>query len=82
MGIFDFLSVDKYYKMDDEKLELEAQKYRLQEYADPNRGAIIRERIIHQLIEKDKANNSRYAVFISILSLIVSIVAIIFSTAK
>jgi hypothetical protein len=73
--MFDFLKVDRYYKMTDHQLELEAAKYKIGGYAGDRR--IIRERIIEQLIEKDKANNSRFAVFISALALIISVAALL-----
>ncbi len=71
--MFDFLKVDRYYKMDNHQLELEAAKYKIVGYAVD--GKLVRERIVKQLLEKDKANNSRLAVFISALALIISVVA-------
>ena len=73
--ILDLFTVDKYYKMDNHQLELEASKYKIGGYAID--GRMVRERIIEQLLEKDKANNSRYAIYISIVALIISIVALI-----
>ncbi len=70
------LTVDKYYKMKDSELVNEAAKWNIKEYADSN-GNISRQIIIEQLIQKDLANNSRFAIFISILALIISIFAII-----
>ncbi len=75
MGIFDFLTVNKYYKMTNRELELEAARYKIGGYAVD--GRLVRERIIKQLLEKDKANNSRYAVFISVVALAISILALI-----
>ena len=74
-------TVDKYYQMDDHQLELEATKYKIGEYAEyiGNRTIIRRRKIIEQLIEKDKANNSRYAIYISILALIISFLALLFN---
>jgi hypothetical protein len=74
-------TVDKYYQMDDHQLELEATKYKIGEYAENigNRTIIRRRKIIEQLIEKDKANNSRYAIYISILALIISFLALLFN---
>lgn len=72
-----FLSVNKYYEMDNQKLELEAAKYKIGGYADSH--GIIRERIIEQLLKKDEANNSRFAVFISLVALIISVVGILIS---
>ena len=68
---------DKYYKMNDEKLEKEAQKFKIQHYGDPDTGKIIREKIISQLIEKDNANNSKYAILVSIVAVVISIVSLI-----
>ncbi len=74
-------TVDKYYQMDNHQLELEAAKYKIGEYAEniENRTIIRRRKIIEQLIEKDKANNSRYAIYISILALITSFLALLFN---
>ena len=74
-------TVDKYYQMDDHQLELEATKYKIGEYAENigNRTIIRRRKIIEQLIEKDKANNARYAIYISILALIISFLALLFN---
>ncbi len=74
-------TVDKYYQMDDHQLELEATKYKIGEYAENigNRTIIRRKKIIEQIIEKDKANNSRYAIYISILALIISFLALLFN---
>jgi hypothetical protein len=74
----DFLTVNKYYKMDNHNLELEASKYKIGGYAS-SRGTVIRERIIEQLLAKDLANNSRFAVFISALALLISVISIILS---
>lgn len=76
MNIFNFLGVNKYYKMDNERLVEEAVKYRIESYGTSN-GLIIRERIIDQLLKKDIANNSRFATFISTLALIISVIALI-----
>lgn len=70
-----FLSADKYYKMDNYQLELEAAKYKIGGYGTPD-GRLIRERIIEQLLKKDSANNSRVAIFISFLALAISILGL------
>ncbi|MCJ7792370.1 MAG: hypothetical protein MUP45_00080 [Candidatus Marinimicrobia bacterium] len=77
MKVFDILKVDRYYKMSDHALELEAAKYKIGGYGNPHTGRVIRERIITQLLEKDKANNSRYAIVISLVALTISILALI-----
>lgn len=74
--IFELFSVDKYFKMDNHQLEIEASKYKIGGYA--NDGRIVRERIIEQLLKKDEVNNSRYAVFISLLALVLSTISILF----
>lgn len=68
--------VDKYYQMDNHRLELEAGKFHIGEYA-PN-GRISRKLIIEQLIAKDLANNSRFAILISAISLILSLIVLFF----
>jgi len=72
---FSLFTVDRYYKMSNHELELEASKFRIGGYVID--GRMVRERIIKQLLEKDKANNSRYAIFISIIALIISIIALL-----
>ena len=79
MGLFDFLKIDRYYKMDNKKLVEEAVKYRIEGYGTYPNGLIIRERIIDQLLKKDIANNSRFATFISFFALAVSISTLIVS---
>jgi len=76
--IIEFLTVNKYYKMSNNELELEAAKYKIGEYVE-NVGItrISRKRIIEQLLAKDLASNSRFATFISILALLISIISII-----
>lgn len=75
------ISADRYYKMTTEELEQEASKYKIGEYAENMAGrTIVRRRlIIEQLLAKDLANNSRFAVFLSILALIISIVSVFIS---
>ena len=80
--ILEFLTVNKYYKMSNHELELEASKYKIGDYAENigNITRVNRRRIIEQLLAKDLANNSRFAVFISVLALLISIVSIIITT--
>lgn len=75
MGFLDFLSVNRYYQMSNAELEQEAAKYKIGGYG-TTQGRVIRERIITQLLEKDSANNSRIAIAISVLALIISIIAL------
>ena len=78
--ITDSLTVNKYYKMSNLELEQEAAKFKIGEYVE-NVGITrtSRRRIIEQLLTKDLANNSRFAAFISILALLISIISIIIS---
>ena len=75
----ELLTVNKYYKMTDHDLELEASKYQIGDYVDNvgNHTRINRRKIIEQLLNKDLANNSRFAVFISVLALLISIISIL-----
>ncbi len=77
MCILNLLTINKYYKMSDEELEKEAVKWNIKQYATQN-GLIIRQVIIDAIIKKNKANDSRLAIAISILALIVSILVLIF----
>ena len=80
LNFFEKIKVDKYYKMKQEDLELEANKYNIGEYYDGNK--VLRRQIVKQLIEKDLANNSQFAILISILSLFISIVSIYLVVTK
>ena len=70
------ISVNKYYRMDDTELELEASKWKIRMYANTN-GLIQRQIIIDALLKKDNANNSRYAIAISIFAIVISIISLI-----
>ena len=63
-----------YYTMDDHQLELEAAKFKIGGYSDGK--GVIRERIIDQLQKKDTAKYSLFAIIISLISLVVSIIAL------
>ena len=71
------VTVTRYYKMSDARLEAEASKFNIKQYGDPQSGNVMREIIIRQLVMKDKANDSRVAVAVSIGALIVSIIALV-----
>lgn len=73
--ITNLLTVDKYYKMGDAELENEAAKRKIKEYGYSS-GQISRKIIIDQLIQRDKANNSRIAIFISVIALIISLISL------
>lgn len=77
MDILSFLKVDTYYGMSNHELELEAAKYKIDGYG-TSEGRVVREGIITQLLEKDRANNSRYAIIVAFIALFVSIVALIY----
>ncbi|MFA6587559.1 MAG: hypothetical protein WCT08_00650 [Patescibacteria group bacterium] len=73
--VIDLLTVNKYYRMSDGDLEREAAKWKIGEYFD---GRLISRRlVIEQLIERQKANNSRIAIFISFIALLISLVALL-----
>jgi len=75
--ISNLFTVDKYYQMDDTKLQDEATKWNIGGYSDGQHSIINRQTIIDALIKKDSANNSRIAIFVSIFALIISIISII-----
>ena len=68
-------SVNKYYRMDDTELVAEASKWKIRSYGNSN-GTIERQIIIDALLKKDDANNSRYAIIISLIAIVVSIAAL------
>lgn len=71
------ISVNKYYRMDDNELANEGSKWKI--FAAGNANATIeRQIIIDALLKKDNANNSRYAIIISMLALFISILSLIF----
>lgn len=69
------ISVNKYYRMNDAELEAEASKWKIRSYGNSN-GTIERQIIIDALLKKDDVNNSRYAIIISLIAIVVSIVAL------
>ena len=73
----DFASVNKYYRMNDGQLEEEAHRWNIRSYGNSN-GTIERQIIIDALLKKDSANNSRYAIIISVIAIFISIVLLIF----
>lgn len=75
-NIVDFISVNKYYQMNDGQLENEAHRWNIRSYGNSN-GTIERQIIIDALLKKDNANNSRYAIIISIIAIIISIVPLV-----
>ena len=78
--MLDLFTVDKYYLMSNEALQNEAAKWNIGGYVVPfgSINTIDRKVIIDALLKKDKANNSRIAIFISIVALVISILGIIF----
>jgi len=86
LKIFDY-KIDKYYKMNDSELKMEAIKwnlitlghasaYNLDHPYFNKSGRINRDAIIKELIFKETANNSKITILISSLALIISIIAI------
>lgn len=77
--ILDLFTVDKYYLMSNEVLQNEAAKWHIGGYVVPLGpvNTIDRKIIIDGLLKKDMANNSRIAIFISIVALVISIFVII-----
>jgi hypothetical protein len=75
--VLKLFTVDKYYQMNDQELQNEAAKWRIGGYSDGNAGIINRQVIVDALIKKDKANDSRVAIFISVIALVISILGII-----
>ena len=76
-SFLDFASVNKYYRMNDRQLEKEAHQWNIGSYGN-NNGTIDRQIIIDALLKKDNANNSRYAIIISIIAIFISIISLIF----
>jgi hypothetical protein len=75
--ILNLFTVDKYYLMSDKDLQAEAAKWHIGSYAYGRDGIIERQIIIDALIKKDKANNSRISIILSILALVISAISII-----
>lgn len=69
------ISVNKYYRMEDPELAAEASKWKIRSYGNTN-GTIERQIIIDALLKKDNANNSRYAIILSILAVAISLISI------
>ena len=69
-------SVNKYYRMNDVDLAAEASKWKIRSYGNSN-GTIERQIIIDNLLKKDNANNSRYAIIISLLAIAISILTLV-----
>jgi len=76
-NLLDFVLVNKYYRMNDGRLEEEAHRWNIRSYGNSN-GTIERQIIIDALLKKDSANNSRYAIIISVIAIFISIVSLIF----
>ena len=61
--------------MSDVELEMEANKWKIRQYGNSN-GSIDRQIIIDALIKKNVANNSNFAIYISIIALLISLLGI------
>ena len=72
-----FIAVNKYYLMNDDQLQEEASRWNIRSYANSD-GIIERQIIIDALLKKDNANNSRYAIIISLIAILISIVSLVF----
>lgn len=62
--------------MTDKELESEASKWKIRSYGNSS-GSIERQIIIDSLLKKDNANNSRYAIAISLFAIIVSVISLL-----
>ena len=62
--------------MDDIELEAEASRWKIRSYGTQS-GIVERQIIIDALLKKDNANNSRYAIIISLLAILISIVSLL-----
>lgn len=71
------ISVNKYYRMEDSDLEAEASRWKIRGYGSPHTNGVNRQIIIDALLKKDNANNSRYAIIISIIAIVISILSLI-----
>ena len=69
------ISVNKYYRMDDIELEAEASRWKIRSYGNQS-GIIDRQIIIDALLKKYNANNSRYAIIISSLAILISTITL------
>lgn len=69
--------VNKYYQMEDAKLEIEASRWKIRGYASPHTNGVNRQVIIDALLKKDNANNSRYAIIVSVIAILISIITLI-----
>ena len=63
--------------MEDSELEIEASKWKIRGYGSPYSNGIDRNIIIDTLLRKDNANNSRYAIIISVFALMMSLVSLL-----
>jgi hypothetical protein len=70
------ISVNKYYRMNDTELAAEGQRWKIFGFGNSD-GPIERQIIIDALLKKDNANNSRYAIVVSIFAIAMSVIALI-----
>ena len=74
------ISVNKYYRMEDSELAQEASKWKIRGYGStilPGPSIIERQIIIDALLKKDNANNSRYAIIVSMIAILISVISLI-----
>ena len=69
--------VNKLYLMNEIELELEGRKWNIA--GGLQSGHLDRQFVIGELIKKNQANNSRIAIFISLVAIILSVASFIFS---
>lgn len=63
--------------MEDSELENEASKWKIRGYGSPHTNGVNRQIIIEALLKKDNANNSRYAIIVSIIAILISFISLI-----
>lgn len=68
-------SAEKYYKLSNEALETLASKWNIKGYGYAS-GLIDRQIIIDALLKKDAANESRYALIVAVVAIILSIISL------
>lgn len=78
-NFYELFNYDKYYKMSNEELKHEANKYGLQRIYNPISLDIERTEVIKQLIDKDNATMFKRSLIVSFITLICVIISLIVS---
>lgn len=73
--LIQLLTVNRYYRMSDDELEMEARRWNIRGYGD-SQGYVQRQIIIDALLKKDNSNSSRYAIVISLIAIVISVIAL------